>query len=278
MMAAVRARRFAPTDHNEADALVLFLWATEHQDGEMKIPTSPYRCPLGPMQPERRDRIREARGPAIAAHPRRCRGRPASRHHGTAIHPTVGERHYGAKENRHAEWNVDTVAERFVEAAETARRLPPVWVARLLHPVAGIRRQPWDTWSASDIESRPLLPPPPPSSGCWGRWAGSVALGRRTASGLDAGRNDRVESDGPALRVRADRGVAGAEGASDRSRRAQHGNVAKFCQNTYYDPMSSMNISLPRFAQGLCSPAARPMKPTWMACVAASVNVLKGEA
>ena len=36
-----------------------------------------------------------------------------------------------------------------------------------------------------------------------------------------------------------------AEGASDRSRRAQHENVAKVCQNSYYHAMSSMNISLP---------------------------------
>jgi hypothetical protein len=133
---------------------------------EMKIPTSPYRCPLGPMQPERRDRSREARGPAIAAHPRRRRGRTASRHHGTAIHPTGWEnaitvqRKIGMLSGPWTPWPSASW-----KRLRPARRLAPVRVAGLLHPVAGIRRQPWETW----IESRPLLRPPPPSSGCWGR-------------------------------------------------------------------------------------------------------------
>lgn len=32
MIAGVRARGFTPTGHNEADALALPLWATEHQE------------------------------------------------------------------------------------------------------------------------------------------------------------------------------------------------------------------------------------------------------
>jgi antitoxin ParD1/3/4 len=127
-----------------------------------------------------------------------------------------------------------------------------------------------------------------------------------------------VEGDRPALRVRPDHGVAALpEGASDNNRRAQHGNVAKFCQITYYHAVSSMNISLPDSLKAFVDeqvaqrgygtgseyvrelirkdqdrmrlrellleappprPAARPMKPTSTACVAASVSVLKGEA
>lgn len=101
MMMAVRARGFAPTDQNEADALALPLWATEHQKREMKIPTSPYRCPLD-HAPEPPDRSREARGPAIAVHPRRFEEDRRLDITERQFIRRLRERHYGAKENRHA--------------------------------------------------------------------------------------------------------------------------------------------------------------------------------
>ncbi|MGH9895151.1 MAG: DUF6362 family protein, partial [bacterium] len=55
-----------------------------------------------------------------------------------------------------ANWTVDTVAERFAEAAETARRLPPVRVQGYFNLWPPIQRQPWETWGSSDIEPRPL--------------------------------------------------------------------------------------------------------------------------
>jgi hypothetical protein len=45
--------------------------------------------PFSPLQPEPPAPSREARGLAIAAHPRGLRGPPATRRHGTAIHPAV---------------------------------------------------------------------------------------------------------------------------------------------------------------------------------------------
>ncbi len=59
-----------------------------------------------------------------------------------------------------AEWTVDTVAERFAEAAETARRLPPVRVQGYFNLWPPIRRQPWEALGASDVEPRPLPPSP----------------------------------------------------------------------------------------------------------------------
>ena len=59
-----------------------------------------------------------------------------------------------------AEWTVDTVAERLAEAAETARRLPPVRVQGYFNLWPPIQRQPWETWVASNTEPRPLPPAP----------------------------------------------------------------------------------------------------------------------
>jgi len=58
------------------------------------------------------------------------------------------------------EWTVDAVAERFAEAADTARRLPPVRVQGYYNLWPAIRRQLWETWGASDIEPRPFPPTP----------------------------------------------------------------------------------------------------------------------
>lgn len=145
-----------------------------------------------------------------------------------------------------AEWTVDPVAERFAESADRARRLPSVRLQGCYFNLwQAIRRQPWETWGASDIEPRPLLPPPAAIERLL-ETMGWVC-GSRSKNGMPGcGPGHRVEGDRPALRVRPDHGVAAvAEGASDRSRRSQHGNVAKVCQNTYYHAMSSMNISLP---------------------------------
>lgn len=59
-----------------------------------------------------------------------------------------------------AEWAVDAVAERFAEAAETARRLPPVRVQGYFNLWPAIQPQPWETWGASDTEPRTLPPTP----------------------------------------------------------------------------------------------------------------------
>ena len=137
-------------------------------------------------------------------------------------------------------------AERFAESAETARRLPLVRAQGYFNLRPALRGQLWGTWGASDIEPRPL-PAPQRRHRAHAEDDGLslVAVGRRTTAGLDAARGHWVEGDRPALRVRPDHGMAAvAEGAADCGRRPQ-GNVAKFCRNTYYHAMISMNISLP---------------------------------
>ncbi len=58
------------------------------------------------------------------------------------------------------EWTVDTVVERFAEAAETARRLPPMRVQGYFNLWPPIRRQRWESWGSSDLVPGPLPPPP----------------------------------------------------------------------------------------------------------------------
>lgn len=48
-------------------------------------------------------------------------------------------------------WSVDDVAERFREAAQTARRLPPVRVQGYSNTWPAILRQPWETYSGEDV-------------------------------------------------------------------------------------------------------------------------------
>jgi hypothetical protein len=48
-------------------------------------------------------------------------------------------------------WSVDGVAERFREAAQTARRLPPVRVQGYFNTWPAILRQPWETYSGDDV-------------------------------------------------------------------------------------------------------------------------------
>jgi hypothetical protein len=47
-------------------------------------------------------------------------------------------------------WNVEQVAERFREAAETARRLPPVRVQGYFNTWPAILHEPWETYAAED--------------------------------------------------------------------------------------------------------------------------------
>ena len=54
-------------------------------------------------------------------------------------------------------WNVERVAERFREAAETARRLPPVRVQGYFNTWPAILREPWESYAAEDGLYR--LPP-----------------------------------------------------------------------------------------------------------------------
>lgn len=56
-------------------------------------------------------------------------------------------------------WSVDGVAERFREAAQTARRLPPVRVQGYFNTWPAILRQPWETYSGDDVLYR--FPPDP---------------------------------------------------------------------------------------------------------------------
>jgi hypothetical protein len=127
----MRARGFAPTGHNEADALALPFWASE-----MKIPTSPYLCPLGPMQPEPLDRSRVKRQgrqrSASSSSPRIDRRLDITERR---FIRRLGERHYGAKENRHGCVAVDG---RALCGIGRDRPLPPARAgARLLQPSAG---------------------------------------------------------------------------------------------------------------------------------------------
>lgn len=59
-----------------------------------------------------------------------------------------------------ADWTVETVAARFEEAVETARRLPPVRVQGYYSLWPEIIRQQWETFSREDVELRPLPPEP----------------------------------------------------------------------------------------------------------------------
>ena len=56
-------------------------------------------------------------------------------------------------------WSADDVAERFREAAQTARRLPPVRVQGYFNTWPAILRQPWETYSGEDVLYR--FPPDP---------------------------------------------------------------------------------------------------------------------
>lgn len=56
-------------------------------------------------------------------------------------------------------WSVDDVAERFREAAQTARRLPPVHIQGYFNTWPSILRQPWETYSGEDVLYR--FPPDP---------------------------------------------------------------------------------------------------------------------
>lgn len=59
-----------------------------------------------------------------------------------------------------AEWTVGAVAERFAEAAETARRLPPVRVQGYFNLWPAFARREWEAFAAEECDYRPLPPTP----------------------------------------------------------------------------------------------------------------------
>lgn len=58
------------------------------------------------------------------------------------------------------EWKVDGVAARLMDAAETARRLPPVRVQGYFNTWPAFVREEWERYSADDHEYRPMPPSP----------------------------------------------------------------------------------------------------------------------
>lgn len=61
-----------------------------------------------------------------------------------------------------AEWTIEDVAARFVEAAETGRRLPPVRVQGYFNVWPAFVRDEWERYGAGDL--RPLHFPPSPAA------------------------------------------------------------------------------------------------------------------
>ena len=59
-----------------------------------------------------------------------------------------------------AEWTVDAVTERFAEAAEIARRLPPVRVQGYFNLWPAFARREWEAFAAEEYDYRPLPPTP----------------------------------------------------------------------------------------------------------------------
>lgn len=59
-----------------------------------------------------------------------------------------------------ADWTVDTVTERFAEAAETARRLPPVRVQGYFNLWPAFVRKEWEAFAADEYDYRPWPPSP----------------------------------------------------------------------------------------------------------------------
>lgn len=58
-----------------------------------------------------------------------------------------------------AEWTIETVADRFIEAARTAHRLPPVRVQGYFNCWPAIKRMPWENLGAEPPVYR--FPPDP---------------------------------------------------------------------------------------------------------------------
>ena len=59
-----------------------------------------------------------------------------------------------------AEWTVDDVANRFHEATQTSRRLPPVRVQGYFNVWPLFARQEWEVMSNTDVELRAMPPTP----------------------------------------------------------------------------------------------------------------------
>jgi Domain of unknown function (DUF6362) len=94
-------------------------------------------------------------------------------------------------------WSVERVAERFHEAAQTARRLPPVRVQGYVNTWPAIPREPWETYAAEDGLCR--FPPDPATiERMEGDALGAVAHRRTAPSRVDARRGARLARDLPA--------------------------------------------------------------------------------
>lgn len=59
-----------------------------------------------------------------------------------------------------AEWTIDDVASRFIEAVHTSRRLPPVRVQGYFNTWPAFARDAWEGFADKDYEYRPLPPTP----------------------------------------------------------------------------------------------------------------------
>ncbi len=59
-----------------------------------------------------------------------------------------------------AEWTIDDVANRFHEATQTSRRLPPVRVQGYFNVWPLFARQEWEVMSNTDVELRAMPPTP----------------------------------------------------------------------------------------------------------------------
>lgn len=59
-----------------------------------------------------------------------------------------------------AEWTPDDIATRFLEAAETSRRLPPIRVQGYFNVWPAFVRREWEALAAEERECRPLPPAP----------------------------------------------------------------------------------------------------------------------
>lgn len=59
-----------------------------------------------------------------------------------------------------AEWTLEDVAARLTDAAETARRLPPVRVQGYFNTWPAFMREEWESYSAEEPVYRPIHPSP----------------------------------------------------------------------------------------------------------------------
>ena len=116
----------------------------------MKVPTPAYRCALARLQPDprpdpeqiKREGLARPADLVISPTTRDSTGSNANCCAGSAIGCA------GSKERQHGWWTIETVADRFIEAARTAHRLPPVRVQGYFNCWPAIKRMPWENLGA----------------------------------------------------------------------------------------------------------------------------------